>query len=54
MNDNWKYALLRRLAQKTPCVPDVSPYYMSYAYLVIQAIHYGSDHDGAASYIISE
>ena len=54
MNDNCKYALLRRNAQKTPCVPDVSPYYMSYAHLAAQAIHYSSDHDGAAFYIISE
>ena len=54
MNDNQKYALLQRLEQKIPCVPDVAPYYLPYAHMTTQAIYYGSDLDGAASYIISE
>lgn len=54
MNDNWKYALLQRLVQKTPCAPDVYPYYIPYAHLTTQTICYSSDHDGATPYIISE
>lgn len=54
MNDNRKYALLQRISQKTPCAPDVSPYYMPYTHMTTQAIYYGSDLDGVTSYIISE